>query len=160
MWIKTTYNLQILKKCSFTNRYSCVFDAVSFAAFFLNISQDGLKSTNHAKLNDSPCASFYGSNKCRQLQRKTGSKNSEPSKMKLFGSMSRKGNNYFKVHFHRCFRAPRSASVEMSIWGGSKSTLMYMILARIHDSFQKFNAVANIWNWFWWNNELWIYKNR
>ena len=49
---------------------------------------------------------FYGSNKFRQLPRRNGSKNFPPSKNELFVTMTQKGSSCFKIHFHRCCKAP------------------------------------------------------
>ena len=99
----TTYKLKkiaVLQERS----YSCVFYAVLCNFFCLH--QNGHKSTYHSKLNCIPCASFYGSNVFTQLQRKSGS-------TKLFVTMLQKGNNCFKVYFHKSCRAPQYAPVQM-----------------------------------------------
>ena len=100
------------KKCSFASRCSCVFYAVSCAAFF-SPYQDWHKSINHSKLNGSTCSDFMAPFKFRQLPRRSGSKNFPTSKIELFVTITQKGSTCFKVHFLRCCRAPGSASVQM-----------------------------------------------
>ena len=92
------------------------------------------------------------------LQYSYRSKNFPPSEMEVFVTMSQKGSSCFKVNFHRSCRARGSASIQMQNYKGSKSTLMHTVLVRIHSSFQKVNARASFWRWFWW--KLLIYKNR
>ena len=106
--------------------------------------QDGHKNTNHSKLNDNTCADFMA------LRNWDGA----------LCDYEKKRYCCFKVHFHKCCQGPGSAYVQMLNWGGSESTLMYTVLVRIHKSFQKFNALANFWSWFWWDNELLIYESR
>ena len=76
------------KDCSSASRYSYVFCAVSM-------------------LNDSTCADLMVLINLDNYQ--------EEIDLTIFHfvTMSRKGISCFKVHFHRCCRAPESASIQM-----------------------------------------------
>ena len=60
LWVKTNYTLQLKKIAVLQVVFvmSFMLCLVHFILVFLSPYQDGYKSTNHSKLNDSTCADF------------------------------------------------------------------------------------------------------
>ena len=119
---------------------------MSCAGFFPPY-QDGQKTINPSKLNDNFMALINSDNYQEEVDLRT-------FHCIRWGSLrlSQIGSSCFKVHFHRCCRAPGSAS--FSNWRGCESTLIYTVLVCVHNHFKKVNTLANFWSWFCWNKEL------